>query len=135
MDDTARDSNGSGSDRGADRHRARPAGRISTARPRAAVPTAGGSTVAGPARLAVATGGSAGLAARVEAVLELVRPAIRDDGGDVELVEICADGAVIVRFLGACVRCPSSDQTLRNGIERQLRERIPEVSSVRAAVD
>lgn len=129
MDDTARDSNGSG----AARLRARPAGRISAARPRATGQTAAGSTSAGPARVVTPPAVGASLTARVEAVLELVRPAIRDDGGDVELVEICADGAVIVRFLGACVRCPSSDQTLRNGIERQLRERIPEVRTVRAA--
>jgi Fe-S cluster biogenesis protein NfuA len=66
---------------------------------------------------------------RVRAVLELVRPGIRDDGGDVELVS--ADGGkVLLRFLGACVTCPSKSQTLRGGIERLLRERLPDVASV-----
>lgn len=66
---------------------------------------------------------------RVEAVLDLVRPGIRDDGGDVELVS-SARGQVVLRFLGACVTCPSKSMTLRGGIERLLRERIPEIVSV-----
>ncbi|MBM4115332.1 MAG: NifU family protein [Phycisphaerae bacterium] len=66
---------------------------------------------------------------RVQAVLDLVRPGIRDDGGDVELVS-AAQGRVVLRFLGACVTCPSKSMTLRGGIERLLRERIPEIVSV-----
>lgn len=66
---------------------------------------------------------------RVQAVLDLVRPGIRDDGGDVELVS-SDRGQVVLRFLGACVTCPSKSMTLRGGIERLLRERIPEVVSV-----
>ncbi|MEY4832257.1 MAG: hypothetical protein RL527_470 [Planctomycetota bacterium] len=66
---------------------------------------------------------------RVRAVLELVRPGIRDDGGDVELVSTDG-GKVVLRFLGACVTCPSKSMTLRGGIERLLRERIPEIASV-----
>ena len=66
---------------------------------------------------------------RVQAVLDLVRPGIRDDGGDVELVS-SAQGQVVLRFLGACVTCPSKSMTLRGGIERLLRERIPEIVSV-----
>ncbi|MEY4102973.1 MAG: hypothetical protein RLZZ217_1569 [Planctomycetota bacterium] len=66
---------------------------------------------------------------RVRAVLDLVRPGIQDDGGDVELVS--ADGGkVLLRFLGACVTCPSKSMTLRGGIERLLRERIPDIASV-----
>ncbi len=67
---------------------------------------------------------------RVRAVLDLIRPAIQDDGGDVELVEVGADGRVTVRFLGACVGCPSSAVTLQSGIERNLREHVAEVRSV-----
>ncbi|MBM4110167.1 MAG: NifU family protein [Phycisphaerae bacterium] len=66
---------------------------------------------------------------RVRAVLDLVRPGIRDDGGDVELVSTNG-GNIVLRFLGACVTCPSKSMTLRGGIERLLRERIPEIVSV-----
>ncbi len=66
---------------------------------------------------------------RVRAVLDLVRPGIRDDGGDVELVS-SDRGQVVLRFLGACVTCPSKSMTLRGGLERLLRERIPEIVSV-----
>ena len=72
------------------------------------------------------------LRSRVEAVLDLIRPAVREDGGDVELVEVRADGVVLVRFHGACVGCPSSDLTLRNGIERQLRDHVDGVTAVTA---
>jgi Fe-S cluster biogenesis protein NfuA len=72
------------------------------------------------------------LAARVAEVLELIRPAVRQDGGDIELVEVTAVGLVRIRFLGACVGCPSSEITLREGIARNLRERIPEVTEVEA---
>jgi Fe-S cluster biogenesis protein NfuA len=66
---------------------------------------------------------------RVRAVLDLVRPGIRDDGGDVEVVST-EHGKVVLRFLGACVTCPSKSMTLRGSIERLLRERIPEIVSV-----
>ncbi len=52
------------------------------------------------------------------------------DGGDIELVDIDVDGVVRVRLLGACVGCPSSAMTLTMGIERALREQIPEVKRV-----
>ena len=71
---------------------------------------------------------------RILQVLELIRPAVQDDGGDVELVEVQEDGTVSIRFLGACIGCPSSEITLREGIARNLRERVPEVTSV-IAVD
>ena len=69
---------------------------------------------------------------RVREVLEMIRPAIQSDGGDLELVEVNSDGVVSVRLLGACVGCPSANITLQMGIERNLRERIPEVTAVRA---
>lgn len=71
---------------------------------------------------------------RVAAVIEELRPAIQEDDGDVELVDVTPDGQVQVRFKGACVRCPSSGITLHGGIERNLRALVPEVGSV-VAVD
>ncbi|MEG4500802.1 NifU family protein [Microcoleus sp. F10-C6] len=65
----------------------------------------------------------------VEAVLDEMRPYLMSDGGNVELVEI--DGAVVkLKLQGACGSCPSSAMTLRMGIERRLREAIPEMSEV-----
>jgi len=64
---------------------------------------------------------AAGLRARVERTLALIRPAIRADGGDVELVSAACDGLVRIRLLGACVGCPSASMTLHHGIERALR--------------
>ncbi|MEE2972976.1 MAG: NifU family protein [Planctomycetota bacterium] len=65
-------------------------------------------------------------------VLEQIRPAIRDDGGDIELIDVNEEGVVSIRFLGACIGCPSSEITLRDGIARNLRERIPAVTDVRS---
>jgi Fe-S cluster biogenesis protein NfuA len=67
---------------------------------------------------------------RVQGVLNLIRPAIQADGGDVELVDVDADGVVQIRFHGACHGCPSSGMTLHDGIQRNLRERVPEVTRV-----
>jgi Fe-S cluster biogenesis protein NfuA len=69
---------------------------------------------------------------RVQEVLDLIRPAVQSDGGDLELVDVSDDGVVSVRFHGACVGCPSSTMTLQAGIERNLRQRIPEVTAVMA---
>ena len=68
---------------------------------------------------------------RVLEVLELIRPSIQLDGGDIELVSVDANGVVSIRFLGACIGCPSSDMTLQHGIEKRLMERIEDVSAVR----
>lgn len=67
---------------------------------------------------------------RVQKVLDEVRPHLQRDGGDVELVEITADFVVNVRLRGACGSCPSSLMTLKGGIERIMKERIPEIVSV-----
>ena len=67
---------------------------------------------------------------RVESVLDRIRPMMQADGGDIELVDVAADGLVQVRFHGACHGCPSSSMTLHHGIERNLRERVPEVTRV-----
>ena len=73
---------------------------------------------------------SESLQSRVEAVLDLIRPAVQEDGGDFELLEISEEGVVTIRFLGACIGCPSSEMTLRDGIARNLRSRVPEVTDV-----
>lgn len=70
---------------------------------------------------------------KVEAVLERVRPAIQADGGNVELVDITSDNVVKVRLTGACVGCPMSQLTLKAGIERILKQEVPEVVAVEAA--
>jgi Fe-S cluster biogenesis protein NfuA len=69
---------------------------------------------------------------KVEAALNEIRPMLQQDGGDVELVDI-QGGVVKVRLQGACAGCPMSQMTLRNGIERVLKERIPEVTAVEPA--
>jgi len=69
---------------------------------------------------------------KVEAALDRIRPALQADGGDVELVEV-NEGVVKVRLTGACGGCPMATMTLRNGIERILKEEVPEVKEVVAA--
>jgi Fe-S cluster biogenesis protein NfuA len=69
---------------------------------------------------------------RVQRVLNLIRPAVQADGGDVELVEVTPGGVVRIRLHGACVGCPSSTVTLQMGIERNLREHVPEITAVEA---
>lgn len=66
----------------------------------------------------------------VKKALELIRPALQADGGNVELVEVTADGVVKVKLLGACGHCPMSTMTLKMGIERTLKEKIPGVKEV-----
>ena len=74
--------------------------------------------------------GATPLRDRVQAVINLIRPAVQADGGDIELVDVTGDGVVQIRFHGACHGCPSSTMTLQMGIERNLREKIPEVKQV-----
>jgi len=66
---------------------------------------------------------------KVETVLEQIRPALQADGGDVELIDI-GDGVVSLKLTGACGSCPMSTMTLKMGIERVLREKVPEVKEV-----
>ena len=66
---------------------------------------------------------------KIEAVLSRVRPALQADGGDVELVDV-SDGVVKVKLTGACDGCAMATLTLRMGIERVLKEQIPEVKEV-----
>jgi len=67
---------------------------------------------------------------RVQSVIDLIRPAVQADGGDIELADVTGDGVVQIRFHGACHGCPSSTMTLQDGIARNLREKIPEVTAV-----
>ena len=67
---------------------------------------------------------------RVQNVINLIRPAVQADGGDIELVDVTEGGVVQIRFHGACHGCPSSTMTLQMGIERNLREKVPEVTQV-----
>jgi len=67
---------------------------------------------------------------KVEKVLEAVRPFLQADGGNVELVDVSDDGIVKVRLTGACGSCPMSTMTLKMGVERKLKEEIPEVKAV-----
>ncbi|MGN6369111.1 MAG: NifU family protein [Phycisphaerae bacterium] len=67
---------------------------------------------------------------RVQRVINWLRPVIQSDGGDVELIDVSTEGVVQIRFHGACIGCPSSNMTLREGIERNIREKVPEVSQV-----
>jgi Fe-S cluster biogenesis protein NfuA len=66
----------------------------------------------------------------VENTLNTIRPMLLQDGGNVELVDVTADGVVKVRLVGACGSCPMSTMTLKNGIEARLKQAIPEIKSV-----
>ncbi|MBW2260059.1 MAG: NifU family protein [Deltaproteobacteria bacterium] len=65
----------------------------------------------------------------VQAVIDQIRPMLQRDGGDVELVDV-EDGVVKVRLQGACKGCPMSQMTLKNGIEKFVKQQIPEVDRV-----
>lgn len=66
----------------------------------------------------------------IEKALNLVRPALQADGGNVELVDVTADGVVSVKLTGACGSCPMSTMTLKMGVEKVLKEQVPGVTSV-----
>ena len=69
---------------------------------------------------------------KIEAVLDKIRPSLIADGGNVELVEV-NDGVVKLKLTGACAGCPMSTMTLKNGIERILKQELPEVKEVVSA--
>ena len=79
-----------------------------------------------------AEAGTASLRERVEAVVALIRPAVQADGGDVRVLDVSPDGVVRLKFSGACVGCPSMPVTLQHGIERNVREKVPEIRTVLA---
>jgi Fe-S cluster biogenesis protein NfuA len=66
---------------------------------------------------------------QVQEVLNIIRPSLQADGGDVELVDV-KDGIVSVKLKGACSGCPMSTMTLKKGIERFLKEKLSEVKEV-----
>ena len=67
---------------------------------------------------------------KVIEVIDGIRPMLQNDGGDIELVEVTADNSVKVRLQGACKGCPSAAMTLKMGVERMLKQRVPEVKEV-----
>ena len=76
------------------------------------------------------TSGEKSFAEKVGEVIEMVRPALQGHGGDVELVGVDEDKTVRVRLQGACQGCPGATMTMKMGIERILKERVPEVKQV-----
>ena len=69
---------------------------------------------------------------KVEKALLKVRPSLQADGGDVELIEVSDEGVVKVKLTGACGGCPMASITLKTGIEKTLKEEVPEVKRVEA---
>jgi Fe-S cluster biogenesis protein NfuA len=67
---------------------------------------------------------------KIEAALNKIRPSLQADGGGVDLVEVTPDGTVKVRLTGACGGCPMSQMTLKMGVERAIRQEVPEVKEV-----
>ena len=67
---------------------------------------------------------------KVEAALLKIRPSLQADGGDVELLDVTADGVVKVRLTGACGGCPMSQMTLKMGIEKVIKKEVPEIKEV-----
>ena len=68
---------------------------------------------------------------KVQATIDVIRPSIQADGGDIFLREVGDDGVVVVELTGACVSCPASTITLKFGVERILKDRVPGVTEVR----
>lgn len=69
---------------------------------------------------------------KVKSALEKVRPSLQADGGDVELISVDEDGTVKVKLTGTCGGCPFAAMTLKQGIEKFLKEQVPEVRAVNA---
>lgn len=67
---------------------------------------------------------------KIEASLDTMRPYLRDDGGNVEIVDITADGVLRLRLMGACSTCPQSFMTMKAGIETAVKQAVPEIKSV-----
>jgi len=69
---------------------------------------------------------------KVEAVIAQIRPMLQQDGGNIELLDV-VDGTVKVKLTGACGSCPMSQMTLKMGVEKRLKQEIPEIKEVVAA--
>jgi len=83
----------------------------------------------------MATVVKAGIWQRVEASLDTMRPYLKTDGGNVEIVEITDDMVLKLRLIGACENCPQSEMTMRAGIEDAVRRAVPEIRQVMAVND
>lgn len=66
----------------------------------------------------------------VQKAIELIRPGLQADGGDVELVDVSSDGVVKVKLTGACQGCPMSQMTLKMGIEKVIKSKVPAIKEV-----
>lgn len=66
----------------------------------------------------------------VQKAIDRIRPNLQADGGDVELIDVGEDGVVKVKLVGACHGCPMAQMTLKNGIEKFLKQEVPEVKTV-----
>jgi len=75
------------------------------------------------------------LTGRIHKVLDLVRPYLQADGGDISFIELTDNKVVKVKLLGACGTCPMSIQTLKLGVEKAMQKSIPEISKVIAVDD
>jgi Fe-S cluster biogenesis protein NfuA len=67
---------------------------------------------------------------KVQKAIELIRPNLQADGGDVELIDVSSDGIVKVKLTGACHGCPMSQMTLKAGIEKVIKTHVPEIKEV-----
>ena len=67
---------------------------------------------------------------KVQKAIDTIRPSLQADGGDVELIDVGADGVVKVKLTGACHGCPMSQMTLKNGIEKIIKKQVPEIKEV-----
>jgi Fe-S cluster biogenesis protein NfuA len=67
---------------------------------------------------------------KVQKAIDMIRPSLQADGGDVELVDVSADGVVKVKLTGACHGCPMSQMTLKMGIEKIIKKEVPEIKEV-----
>ena len=69
---------------------------------------------------------------KVEKAIDTIRPYLKDDGGDVRVVEITAENVVVLELVGACSTCPMSASTMKGGIEEAIKRFVPEITSVEA---
>ncbi|PKN37808.1 MAG: hypothetical protein CVU62_08775 [Deltaproteobacteria bacterium HGW-Deltaproteobacteria-2] len=67
---------------------------------------------------------------KVQKAIELIRPNLQADGGDVELIDVSSDGIVKVKLTGACHGCPMAQMTLKAGIEKVIKTQVPEIKEV-----
>jgi Fe/S biogenesis protein NfuA len=99
-------------------------------------PTGGQLNIRAPGIKGEAPGSEAGMVERIRYVLDAeINPQLASHGGRVSLLQVEADGAVVLQFGGGCHGCGMVDVTLKQGIEKTLRERVPEITAVRDATD